>query len=72
MSNIKPTPNHQQYLRVLKNMTIEQKLLKAFQLSETMKKLFLAGLEKRFPEKTSSEINALYLERISKCYNRNY
>jgi len=72
MFKIKPTPNHQQYLKVLKNMSSEQKLLKAFQLSETMKELFIAGLKKRFPHKTSEEIQALYLQRLTKCYNRNY
>jgi hypothetical protein len=72
MTSIKHRPNHQQYLKVLKSMTTEQKLLKAFQLSTTMKELFLAGLKKRFPHKTSKEINSLYMERITKCYNRNY
>lgn len=53
-------------------MTSEQRLAKAFELSELAKELFFQGLQKRFPLKSETEIRALYLERIAKCYNRNY
>jgi hypothetical protein len=70
--NIKPQPNHQLYLQTLKRMTPEQRLMKAFELSDLTKKLFLYGLKKRFPEKSEAEIKAIYLERIALCHNRNY
>lgn len=70
--DIKPRPNHRQYLEMLARMTPEQRLMKAFQLSAMGKELFLAGLRKRFPEKTEEEIKQIYLERILKCHNRNY
>lgn len=70
--NIKPQPNHAQYLRTLRNMTPEQRLAKAFELSRLTRELFLQGLQKRFLEKNDVEIKNLYLERIAKCYNRNY
>ncbi len=70
--NIKPHPNHQVYLQVLRRMTPEQRLTKAFELSRMAKELFFLGLKKRFPTRSEQEIKAIYLDRISKCYNRNY
>ncbi len=70
--DVKPRPNHQLYLQALSRMTPEQRLKKAFQLSAMAKELFLSGLRKRFPEKSGEEIKKIYLERIEKCYNRNY
>lgn len=70
--NIKPSPNHQQYLLTLKKMGAEKRLLKALELSAITKELFLTGLRKRFPEKTETEIKEIYLQRLSKCHNRNY
>lgn len=69
---IKPDPNHHIYLAILKKMTPEQRLAKAFELSALTKELFLSGLHKRFPFKSEMEIKAIYLDRIAKCYNRNY
>jgi hypothetical protein len=69
---IKPRPNHRLYIKTLRSMTSEQRLAKAFELSELAKELFFQGLQKRFPLKSEAEIRALYLERIAKCYNRNY
>ena len=70
--DIKPRPNHQLYLEILQRMTPEQHLLKVFELSALSKALFLEGLRKTFPNKTEEEIKKLYLERITKCHNRNY
>jgi hypothetical protein len=70
--NIKRSPNHQQYLSALTKMSTEQRLLKALQLSALTKELFMAGLTKRFPDKTETEIKEIYLQRLTKCYNRNY
>lgn len=70
--NPKPRPNHQKYLEVLRRMTPEQRLLKAFELSRMSRELFLAGLRKRFPDLSDEELRRLYLKRIAKCHNRNY
>ena len=70
--SIKQSPNHKQYLITLIKMSAEQRLLKALELSALTKELFLMGLHKRFPDKTDTEIKEIYLERLSKCYNRNY
>ena len=68
----KPAPNHKIYLETLQRMTPEQRLQKAFELSSLTKKLFLHGLRKRFSDKTEAEIQAIYLEGLAKCHNRNY
>jgi hypothetical protein len=68
----KPKPNHLLYLRILNQMTPEQKFLKAMELSSMSRQLFFEGLKQRFPEKNEEEIKKIYLERISRCYNRNY
>ncbi len=54
---MKPQPNRQRYLEVLRSMTPEQKLLKAFELSEFSKALFIEGLRQRFPNATEDEIS---------------
>ena len=70
--NYKTTPNHRQYLVALTKMGAEQRLIKALELSSITKELFISGLHKRFPNKTEIEIKELYLQRLAKCYNRNY
>jgi len=70
--NIKPRPNHSLYLKTLRNLTPEQRLKKAFELSTMSKELFLLGLYKRFSDKSEDQIKLIYLERIAKCHNRNY
>ena len=68
----KARPNHQRYLQVLRAMTPEQRLGKAFELSAFAKALFIEGLRKRFPEATPEEFQRLLLARLAKCHNRNY
>ena len=70
--NIKQAPNHKQYLTTLRKMSAEQRLIKALELSAITKELFITGLHKRFPQKTEVEIKEIYLQRLAKCYNRNY
>jgi hypothetical protein len=70
--NPKPRPNHRRYLEVLSRLTPEQRLLKAFELSEFTKALFLHGLRQRFPDATEEEIRKIFLARLAKCHNRNY
>ncbi len=70
--SIKQSPNHKPYLTALSEMSAEQRLLKALELSAITKELFRRGLNKRFPDKTQAEIKEIYLQRLAKCYNRNY
>jgi hypothetical protein len=70
--NPKKRPNHQRYLQVLRSMTPEQRLLKAFELSAFTKSLFIEGLRKRFPDATPEEFHRIFLARLEKCHNRNY
>ncbi len=72
MADPKPHPNHRLYLQTLRAMTPEERLLKAFELSEFSQQLFKEGLRKRFPDKTEMELQSLYLQRLEKCHNRNY
>ena len=68
----KPRPNHQLYIEVLRRMTPEQRLLKAFELSAFVKALFREGLRKRFPDLSEEAFHKLYLERLALCHNRNW
>ena len=68
----KPRPNHRRYIQVLRQMRPDQRLAKAFELSEMGKRLFREGLRKRFPDLDEEAFHRLYLERLEKCHNRNY
>lgn len=70
--NLKRFPNHARYVRILRQMTPEQRLKKAFELSELSRSLFTEGLRKRFPGLHESEFRQLLLDRLEKCHNRNY
>jgi hypothetical protein len=70
--NKKPQPNRALYIQILRQMTPQQRLQKAFELSEMSKELFKQGLRKRFPDLSEEEFHKLYLERLEKCHNRNY
>ena len=70
--NPKKRPNHKKYIEILKNMTPEQRLNKAFELSDFSKELFRHGLRKRFPDLPEEDFQKLYLKRLDKCHNRNY
>lgn len=60
------------YLQALERLGPEGRLRKAFELSFFSKELFLTGLQTQFPKKSDREIRTLYLERLTKCYNRNF
>lgn len=70
--NPKPRPNSAVYLRTLRRMTPEQRLAKAFELTEMTKGLLWSGLRERFPEKSESDLRDLYLRRLEKCHNRDF
>ena len=60
------------YIEVLKRMTPEQRLQKAFELSETCKELLKIGLKNRYPDSSKDELHRLFLKIMDKCYNKNY
>lgn len=70
--NLRLRPNHHQYLQTLRGTTEEQRLLKAFDLSEFSRELFRVGLRDRFPDKAEVELHRLFLKRLETCHNRNY
>ncbi len=70
--DIKERTNHKKYLEVLRKMSPEARLLKAFELSDFTRQLFLHGLRRRFPDLPEEEIRKIFLERVDKCHNRNY
>ena len=72
MNTPKPQPNRQRYIEILRRMTPEQRLNKAFELSKFAKDLFITGIRKRFPDAIEDEIQKIVLERLQKCHNRNY
>lgn len=62
--NPKKRPNHKEYIKILKSMTPEQRLLKAFELSDFSKELFRHGLRKRFPDLPEEDFQKLYLKEL--------
>lgn len=68
--DIKPTPHRAIYVESLRAMTSEQRLLKAFELTEMTRQLLLDGLRERHPGAADSEIRRRYLERLGRCHNR--
>jgi hypothetical protein len=70
--NPKPRPNHRLYIEILRRMTPEQRLAKAFELSALAKRAFIDGLRRRFPDLPEDEFKKLLLARLEKCHNRNY
>jgi len=69
---IKNRPNHRIYIQVLREMSPEKRLLKAFELSEFANQLFIHGLHKRFPNLSDEEFKKILWERLDKCHNKNY
>lgn len=68
----KPRPNRRLYLQILRRMTPEERLLKAFELSATARQAFEEGLRQRFPDLPEEEFQVLLRERLDKCHNQNY
>jgi hypothetical protein len=68
----KRRPNHAVYLRVLRGMSPEARLRKAFELSAFARALFRTGLRRRFPHLSEPELEGLVRDRLERCHNRNY
>ena len=60
------------YVQTLRAMTPQQRLEKAFELSQMSRDLFRQGLRQQHPELPDDQLHQLYLERLQKCHNRNY
>ncbi len=71
-TDLKARQNHRKYIQTLRKMSPEQRLLKAFELSEFAKQLFIYGLRKRFPDLSPNAFKRLLMDRLEKCHNRNY
>jgi hypothetical protein len=71
-ANIKKRPNHKLYIQALRGMSPEQRLLKAFELSDFAKELFIHGLHRRYPDLDDEVFREILLKRLDKCHNRNY
>jgi hypothetical protein len=70
--DIKKRKNHKIYIQILRQMAPEKRLLKAFELSELTKNLFIQGLHKRFANLSDKEFEEILLRRLDKCHNSNY
>ena len=68
----KPRPHSQLYIQILRRMTPEQRLAKAFELGEMGRKLLRAGLRLRHPGASEEDIRTLELQEVARCHNRNY
>ena len=72
MTSPKPRPNHAVYLRVLRAMSPQARLRKAFELSTFTRALFRTGLARRFPALGRAELDRLMRDRLERCPNRNF
>jgi hypothetical protein len=60
------------YREALKRIGPENRLRKAFELSELTKSLFIIGLKKRYPDVSEEEFRKLLFEKLERCRNQNY
>ena len=70
--DLKPRPNHDVYIKILRRMSAEQHLLKAFELSALTRELFISGMRRRFPDLNAIEFKKLIRERLEQCHNQIY
>ena len=69
---MKRNTNHGVYLDILRRMSPEDRLRKAFELSQLSRSLFEHGLARTFPDLEPAELRALARRRLDKCHNRIY
>lgn len=60
------------YIKALRAMTPEQRLMKALELSDIAIGLFRQGLRERYPDLDDEAFAKLLRERLDLCHNRNY
>ena len=67
---MKQRPNHQLYLAALRGMGPEQRLRKAFELSEFSRALMRRGIEIAYPDLSPDERGRIYQARMAKARSR--
>lgn len=67
----KPHPNHAGYIRALQAMTPDERVRKAFELSDFVKATLRSGIHEQFPLATDDERQRIFLARLDRCHNRN-
>lgn len=67
---MKERPNHGRCTQVLRSMMPEQRLAKAFELSDFSRRLFVHGLRKRHPDLEEDEFAKLLRSRLDKRHDR--
>lgn len=72
LSDPKPRPNHARYIQTLQRLSPEQRLLKAFELTQFTRELLRHGLRRLYPEADEQGLKTIFLQRLEKCHNRNY
>ena len=70
--SLKPSPNREAYISILQRMTPAERLRKAWELTDAVREMTMAGLRQRNPDASEAEIHDLYLACLKKCHNRNY
>lgn len=69
---MKTRQNHRIYVEVLRRMTPEQRLQKAFELGELARELFRQGLRRRHPDLANEDLMALERKLADRWHNRTY
>jgi hypothetical protein len=69
--DLKPRPNRALTLRILRSMTPEAKLRKAFELGRLARDLRAAGIRAREPHLTDDEVASRLARELLTCHNRN-
>lgn len=70
VSGLKAQPNRDIYIAALRRMTAEQRLAKAFELSDMTHEALKVGLATRYPSASPEELHRLHLERLDRCRRR--
>lgn len=65
--DVKTQPNRARYVEVLRSMTPEQRLTKAFELSDVTREALRVALRRRYPAAGGAELHERYLERLERC-----
>jgi hypothetical protein len=67
---LKEQPNRRVYMDALRRMTPEQRLAKAFELSDMTHEALRAGLAERYPAASDAELHSMHPERMERCRSR--
>lgn len=62
--DIKPRPDSALELEILRRMSPERRMLKAFELGDMAREAFLAGVRRRHPEWTDEEAHRKAVEEL--------